>query len=345
MRAIGLTQYLPIDHPDALQAFELPDPIPQANEVLVRVHACAINPIDAKQRAPKDRVEATPRILGWDAAGEVVALGEGVRDFSVGDAVYYAGSLSTSGSNATLQRVPSALVAHLPSTLDYPQAAAFPLTALTAWELLFDSMGVVAGNVRANAGKKLLVINGAGGVGSVLIQLAKWSGLQVVATASRPKSNIWCRQMGADTVLDWRFGLTNSCQLAGYDGFDYIACLTDSQAYWQDMANLIKPFGAIGLITSINGTVDINLFKEKCARLCWEFMFARATNLNEQSKQSAILAEIGALIDIGVLNSTVHTHLYGLTVDNLRQAHALMESGRAIGKCVIDFDDKTGLLG
>jgi alcohol dehydrogenase len=340
MRAIGLTQYLPIDHPDALQAFDLPDPQPQAGELLIKVNACAVNPIDAKLRAPKDKVESTPRILGWDAAGEVVAVGDGVRDFAVGDAVYYAGALSVSGSNATLQCVPAALVAHSPSTLDDAQAAALPLTALTAWELLFDSMGVAPGNVRANAGKKILVINGAGGVGSILIQLAKWSGLQVVATASRPKSNIWCRQMGADAVLDWRFGLTNSCQLAGYDGFDYIVCLTDSQPYWQDMANLIKPFGAIGVITSMKGDVNMNLFKDKCARICWEFMFARADSRHESAKQGAILAEIGALVDIGVLESTLNTRLYGLTVDNLRQAHALMESGRSIGKCVIDFTEE-----
>jgi len=305
--------------------------------VLVSLRACAVNPIDAKLRAPKDKIESTPRILGWDAAGLVVAVGEGVHRFSVGDAVYYAGALSLSGSNATLQRVPAALVAHMPSTIDYAHAAALPLTALTAWELLFDSMGVVAGNLRANAGKKLLVINGAGGVGSILIQLAKWSGLEVVATASRPKSMIWCRQMGADSVLDWQSGLTNSCQLAGYQGFDYIVCLTDSQPYWQDMANLINPFGAIGLITSMKGDVDLNLFKDKCARLCWEFMFARANNVKDQAKQSAILAEIGALVDIGVLSSTLQTLLRGFTVENLRQAHALMESGRAIGKCVIDF--------
>jgi len=267
----------------------------------------------------------------------VIEVGDGVRNFTVGDSVYYAGALSVSGSNSTLQSVPAALVAHMPSTLDYAQAAALPLTALTAWELLFDSMGVVAGNLRANAGKKLLVINGSGGVGSILIQLAKWSGLEVVATASRPKSTIWCRQMGADAVLDWRSGLTNSCQLAGYDGFDYIACLTDSQPYWQDMAKLINPFGAIGLITSMKGDVNINLFKDKCARLCWEFMFARADHAAERAKQSAILAEVGALVDIGVLSSTLQMRLQGFSVDNLRQAHALMESGHAVGKCVIDF--------
>lgn len=339
MRAIGFNHSLPIADENALQMYELPIPTPGDHDILVRVHACAVNPIDAKLRASKQPSPSdTPHILGWDAAGEVIAVGNHVQQFTIGDTVYYAGALNRPGCNAEYQVVAANLAAHAPATLELTDAAAIPLTALTAWELLFDSMGISPGNPRANQGKSILIINGAGGVGSMAIQLAKWSGLHVVATASRPKSVLWCRRMGADVVIDHQRGLQHACDNISMTGFDYIACLTNSEAYWQDMSHLIHPFGAIGLITSLKADVNINPFKDKCARLCWEFMFCRSVDPTQHSKQAAILAEIAALIDIGQLQATKHTTLTGLTVENFQQAHQLMESGQAIGKCVIDFD-------
>lgn len=334
MRALALTRYLPVEDPQVFDLVTLPDPVPAVGELLVRVCASAVNPIDAKLRAPRPQVESEPRILGWDAAGEVLAVGEGVEGFAVGDAVFYAGALNRPGSNAERQCVDARLVAHMPGTLDFAQAAALPLTSLTAWELLFDSMGVPLMQPEANRGKTLLVINGAGGVGSMLIQLACWAGLTVVATASRSESVDWCRQMGADAVVNWRDGLQAACVQAGYDGFDYIACLSDNEAYWQDMAALIRPFGAVGLVVSAREPLDINPFKNKCARLCWEFMFARS-QLGQQAQQGNILAEVAALVDIGVLQPTLTHTLVGMTVDNLRALHAQIETGRTLGKWVM----------
>ena len=202
MKAVALTRYLPIDNPDSLLDIELEIPKPLSRDVLVKVHAIAVNPVDTKVRKPKDKVETTPKVLGWDAAGEVIAVGDAVTLFKVGDFVYYAGDITRSGCNAEYQVVDERIVGHKPNSLNFEAAAALPLTAVTAWEALFDRLGI-AQDLASNKVKSILIIGGAGGVGSIAIQLAKKvAGLKVIATASRPETIAWVKNLGADEVIN-----------------------------------------------------------------------------------------------------------------------------------------------
>ena len=335
MKAVGLTRYLPIADSQSLLDVELAKPEPGAHDLLVRVEAVSVNPVDTKVRSPKAQVEAQPKILGYDAAGVVEAVGSSVTLFKPGDAVYYAGDITRSGSNAQFQLVDERIVGRKPRTLDFAQAAALPLTTITAWELLFDRMGYDADG--ADAGRSLLVVAGAGGVGSIAIQLARRAGFVVIATASRPETVSWCRAMGAQHVIDHRQPLAPQLAALGIAEVDAILNLTDSAPYWQAMGEIIAPQGRIGLIVEPTRPLNIgDPFKAKCVGIHWEMMFARARfKTADMIEQHRLLDRVADLVDAGELKGTLTETLGTIDAANLREAHRRLESGTTIGKLAL----------
>jgi NADPH2:quinone reductase len=336
MRAIGATRHLAVDHPEFLIEFDAAIPEPCGHDVLVRVRAIAVNPVDTKiRRALGEGPHDPPRILGWDAAGVVQSVGpDAAGMFAPGDEVFYAGDVTRPGCNAELQCVDARLVARKPATLDFAAAAALPLCTLTAWELLFERMGVAE---VSNNDTAILIINGAGGVGSALIPLARRAGLRVVATASRAETTAWCETLGAHAVINHHQPLRPQCEALGLREFPLIANLFDPAVHWAETADLLAPFGTLGLIVEPSAPLHLgDPLKAKCARIAWEFMAARAKFQSpDLARQGDILAKAAALHDAAIL-PPIHTRVInGLTVDNLRIAHAAMEQSTAIGKWVI----------
>lgn len=312
------------------------DPVPGPRDLLVRVEAVSVNPIDCKMRAAL-QPDAAPRILGWDASGVVEAVGGEVRLFKPGDAVMYAGSLNRPGSNAELQLVDERLVGHKPRSLDFVQAAALPLTALTAWEALFEHLDIPPIQTAAHQRSRLLVIGAAGGVGSIAIQLAKHlAGIQVIATASRPQSRDWCLSLGADDCLDHRGDLVRQLSERGLDGVDYVLNCNSTDAYLPAMAQLIRPFGKICCLASHEKPLDLNPLKNKSAAFAWEFMFTRPLfQTQDMVTHHHILDRLAKLVDQGPIRSTLTESRGPLTVESLRAAHERLESGRMIGKLAL----------
>lgn len=335
MKSVALTRYLPIDDPGSLFDADMPAPVPGPRDLRVRVEAVSVNPVDTKVRAPKPQVEPQPRVLGYDAAGTVDAIGAEVAGFRPGDAVYYAGDVTRPGSNAEFQLVDERLVAKKPASLDFAQAAALPLTAITAWELLFQRMPYAFEG--GGADKTLLVIAGAGGVGSIAIQLAKLAGFRVVATASRTESIDWCRRMGADAVIDHRQPLAPQLQALGLAQVDAALNLADTNRYWQELGELLAPQGHVGLIVEPAGELRIgDPYKAKCIGIHWEFMFARARfRTADMDEQGRILARVAELVDAGRLQGTLTSTLSPINAANMREAHRRLESGTTIGKLAV----------
>lgn len=335
MKAIGARQHLPVSDPGCLVVFETDMPSLRPGDLLVRMRAVAVNPVDTKIRASLGAgPHEPPRILGWDAAGTVEALGDEAAGFNIGDEVFYAGDLTRPGCNAEFQAVDARLVAKKPQSWSFAEAAALPLVALTAWELLFERMG--ADPDGKDSGKALLVINGAGGVGSALIPLARRAGLTVVATASRPETRAWCGMLGAHHVINHREALRPQCKALGIGSFPYIANLYNTEAYWEATADLIAPLGALGLIVEPKEKLHIgDPLKAKCVRIAWEFMAARAKfQTADMHVQGETLEKIAALCDAGDFPK-IQTRVFdALTATNLREAHAAMETGAAHGKWV-----------
>ncbi|MBB3343781.1 zinc-binding alcohol dehydrogenase family protein [Luteimonas sp. RC10] len=335
MKAIATTRPLPIDDPHALVELELDIPAPGPHDLRVRIEAVGVNPVDTKLRRAPLPEGAPHRVLGYDAAGVVDAVGDQVSGFSIGDAVYYAGDVTRPGSNAQFQLVDARLVARKPDTLDFAQAAALPLTAITAWELLFERMPYAFED--GGAGKTLLVIAGAGGVGSIAIQLAKLAGFTVIATASREDSIAWCRDLGADHVIDHRQPLAPQLQTLGYTQVDAALNLADTDRYWDALGELLAPQGHVGLIVEPAGALKIgDPYKAKCIGIHWEFMFARPRfRTADMEAQGRILARVAALVDAGQLRGTLGRTLSPIDADTLREAHRLLESGATIGKVAV----------
>ena len=339
MKAIAYTQSLPIDDPQSLQDIELPEPTPGPRDLLVEVRAISVNPVDTKIRRNVQPEAGQPKVLGWDVAGVVREVGAEVSLFKVGDEVFYAGALDRPGANSELHRVDERLVGHRPQSLDFAQSAALPLTAITAWELLFDRLGVPYGALTGGpmaGGGTLLVINGAGGVGSILTQLARrLTGLTVVATASRPATIEWCRKMGAHHVIDHHRPLDEALREAGIEQAEYVASLSASDRHQAAVATLIAPQGKVALIDDPK-SYDIMPFKRKCVSVHWEFMFARPVfRTADMIAQHRLLNAVSALVDEGFLRSTLHEEAGTINAANLRRVHATLESGRAIGKTVL----------
>lgn len=336
MKAVALTRYLPISDPESLMDVELHKPTAAGRDLLVKIHAIAVNPVDTKVRKPKDKLETTPKVLGWDAAGEVVEVGADCTLFKPGDKVFYAGDLTRSGCNAEYQLVDERIVGHMPQRLSFEQAAALPLTALTAWESLFDRLGIALDSAQ-NRNKSLLIIGGAGGVGSIAIQLAhKLAGLTVVATASRPETVTWVQKLGAQHVINHKHDLIAQMREIGIPQPDYIFCCNDTDTYFPIMAELIKPQGHICSIVETAKPVDLNLLKNKSATFVWELMYTRSMFQTEDMiEQHHILDRVARLVDEGLLKSTLNETLSPINAANLRQAHAQLEAGSTIGKIVL----------
>jgi NADPH:quinone reductase len=337
MKAIGFKTSLAVSEQDSFIAFETEKPIPTAHELLVKIDAVSVNPVDFKirQSNAKDIVLETPKIIGWDAVGTVEAIGEAVTLFKVGDKVFYAGDLTKQGSNAEYQVIDERIVGKKPNTLSNEASAVIPLAGLTAWEILFDRMRI---SVEKDKGKAILIIGGAGGVGSIAIQLAKKvAGLKVITTASRPETIEWCKQQGADIVVNHR-DLVNEVREAGFQHVDFIVDFVDTNAYWDAMAELIKPQGHIASITGSAAPVVLNKLKTKSASFSWEFMYTRSMfQTADMIEQHNILNKLADLLDSGVIKSTLNTTLNGLTTENFKEAHRLLESGKIIGKIAITF--------
>jgi NADPH2:quinone reductase len=336
MKAVGLYKYLSIENPESLIDLEIPKPEARGRDLLVRVKAVSVNPVDTKVRSPKEKVETEPKILGWDAAGVVEAVGEEASLFSPGDEVYYAGSITRQGCDAEYHLVDERIVGRKPRNLTFEEAAAMPLTTITAWEAFFDRMGIARSG---NDGKSLLIIAGAGGVGSIGIQIAKkLAGLHVIATASRGESEAWCRELGADEVINHREPFKQEFQRISADEVDYILCAANTELHLQNMADVIKPQGKLCLIVGAKGgqPVPINLFQSKSVALCWELMFTRAQyQTPDMQAQHDLLNETAALLENGTLRHTLKENAGPLNAENLRQAHARLESGSMIGKLAL----------
>jgi NADPH2:quinone reductase len=335
MKAIALTRYLPIDDPLSLVDVDLPKPVAGAHDLLVRIEAVSVNPVDTKVRSPKPQVEAQPKVLGYDAAGVVEAIGESVKEFKPGDRVYYAGDITRPGSNAEYQLVDARIVGRAPTTLDMADAAALPLTAITAWELLFQRMPFDSEN--GGKDKSLLIIAGAGGVGSIAIQLARRAGFTVIATASRSETVEWCLQMGAHHVIDHRQPLSAQLNALGFAQIDAVVNLADTDHYWDTIGEILAPLGHVGLIVEPKQALRIgDPYKAKCIGIHWEMMFTRPRyRTADQHEQGRILERVAALIDSGELRTTRTQTLKPITAANLREAHRQLESGTTIGKLAL----------
>ncbi|WP_343697819.1 zinc-binding alcohol dehydrogenase family protein [Flavobacterium sp.] len=337
MKAIGFKTSLPIENTDSFIEFETVKPIPGAHDLLVKIDAISVNPVDFKirQSGAKDTVLETPKIIGWDAVGIVQAVGEKVTLFEVGDPVYYAGDLTKQGSNAECQVIDERIVGNKPTSLTNAEAAVIPLTGLTAWEILFDRIRI---SPEKDKGKSILIIGGAGGVGSIAIQLSKKiAGLTVIATASRPETVEWCKKQGADFVVDHK-DLINSVREAGFQHVDFILDFVDTNAYWDIMAELIKPQGHIASITGSAEPVVLNKLKSKSVSFSWELMYTRSMfQTDDMIEQHHILNKIADLLDEGILKTTLKETYKGLSAENLKKAHERLESGKTIGKIAIKF--------
>ncbi len=335
MKAIGLTRYLPIENPESLTDVDLEKPSPTGRDLLVEIKAIAVNPVDTKVRAPKDKVEESPKVLGWDAAGTVVAAGPEATLFKPGDEVFYAGDITRPGTNAEFHLVDERIVGAKPKTLDFAQAAAYPLTAITAYEAFFDRLGIdVEG---ANSNETLLIIGGAGGVGSIGIQLAKIAGLQVIATASRAESSQWVRKLGADHVINHYEPLRPQVEALGIKFIDHIAIFNNTDTHWEAVVDLIRPQGKIVSIVENKAPLNQSLMKTKAATFVWEFMFTRSMfETDDMIQQHHLLNRIAKWIDQGTIVSTTGELMSPINAQNLRLAHEKLEAGSSIGKIVLE---------
>lgn len=333
MKAIVYTQHgLPIDDPRSLHEVDLPMPVAGPRDLLVEVRAVSVNPVDTKIRRGAPVTEA--RVLGWDASGIVRAVGDQVTLFKEGDEVFYAGSLLRPGSNSEYQLVDERIVGRKPATLDFAQSAALPLTSITAWELLFDRLKLAEGG---GAGKSVLVIGAAGGVGSILLQLARQlTGLTVIGTASREQTRSWARELGAHHVIDHSQPMRAQLEALGIPAVDIVISLTHTDKHYADILEVLAPQGQFALIDD-PATLDALPLKRKSISLHWELMFTRSMfETPDMVKQHELLDRVARMVDEGSLRTTLGEHFGVISAENLRRAHALLESGRAVGKIVLE---------
>lgn len=332
MKAVGFTQNLPISDAAALIDLDLPRPVPGPRDLLVAVRAVSVNPVDVKLRAGARPPAGEARVLGFDAVGVVEAVGEAVTLFKAGDDVFYAGSIARPGTNAEYHLVDERIVGRKPASLNNAQAAALPLTAIAAWELLFDRLGVT----RDSTGH-LLIVGAAGGVGSILTQLAsRLTGLTVIGTASRPQTAEWVRSLGATHVIDHSKPLDAELARIGVSQVDLVASLTNTDAHVAIYPTIIAPQGRLALIDD-PAVLDIVPFKRKSISVHWELMFTRSLfETRDMIAQHDLLNEVSALVDAGILKTTLAETLGTINAGNLRRAHVLIESGRSKGKVVLE---------
>ena len=335
MKAVAYRKPLPIDDADSLIDIELPTPLAQGRDLLVEVKAISVNPVDVKIRANVAPAEGEDKVIGWDAAGVVKAVGPDVTLFKPGDEVWYAGDLTRAGTNSELHLVDERIVGHKPKNIDFAQAAALPLTAITAWELLFDRLEV--SRDKGVQGQSLLVTGAAGGVGSILVQLARQlTGLTIIGTASRPDTAAWVKELGAHHVIDHSKPLNEEIARLGLPPVTYVASLTHTDDHWAAIVEVLAPQGKVAVIDD-PAAIDVRLLKRKSASLHWEFMFARSMfTTADIQKQHELLNDVSKLVDTGVLKTTLAERFGTINAANLKRAHALLASNRAKGKIVLE---------
>jgi NADPH2:quinone reductase len=341
MKAVGLYQYLPVSEPECLMDVTVAKPTATGRDLLVKVKAISVNPVDTKvrMRGPQDIQESVPKILGWDAAGIVEATDAEASLFTVGDEVYYAGSITRPGCNSEYHLVDERIVGKKPSSLSFEEAAALPLTAITAWESLFERMHIQPEATTGNAARTILIIGGAGGVGSIAIQLAKYmAGLQVIATASRTETRAWCQRMGADHCINHYKPFKDELTQIGIPEVDYIFCCQGTESHFQTMAEMIKPQGKICAIVAAkdNQPLNLNILQRKSVIFAWEYMFTKSMyNTPDLQSQHDLLNHVSALLDQHILKTTMRAMLGRINAANVREAHRRLESGTTIGKLVL----------
>jgi zinc-binding alcohol dehydrogenase family protein len=334
MKAVAFQHSFPITEPDALVDINLPDPIAQGHDLLVEVKAISVNPVDVKIRIGAKSDANEWNILGWDASGVVRAVGPDVSMFKPGDKVWYAGSITRPGSNSELQLVDENIVGIMPNSLSFAEAAALPLTSLTAWEMLFDRFNISQG--KSSDGQVLLIIGAAGGVGSIMTQLARrLTNLTVIGTASRPETQAWVQQAGAHYVIDHTKPFGPQLEKIGFANPQYIVSLTHTDQHFDQIAEVIAPQGKFGLIDDPE-FFDVRKLKRKSVSLHWELMFTRSLfHTSDIAMQHKILTEVANLIDSGIIRTTVAENFGEINAVNLKRAHALIESGKSRGKVVL----------
>ncbi|MDB5397546.1 MAG: alginate lyase [Rhodospirillales bacterium] len=335
MRAVGYQNPLPIESADALVDIDLPKPEPAGRDLLIEIRAVSVNPVDTKVRRSVKPDTGQWKVLGWDASGIVRATGPDAILFKSGDAVFYAGALGRQGTNSEFHVVDERIVGRKPSSLGWAEAAALPLTAITAWEALFDRLHVAL--PVPGATPAILIIGGAGGVASIAIQLARQrAGLTVIATASRPESETWVRNLGAHEVVDHTKPLGPQVAALGIGAPAFVLSTTNTDSHLAEIAELISPQGRFALIDDPPG-LDVNHFKRKSVSVHWEFMFTRSMfETADMDAQGALLNEVSALVDASTLRTTLGKNLGPINAANLKRAHALLESGKATGKIVLE---------
>jgi zinc-binding alcohol dehydrogenase family protein len=339
MKAVAYQHPLPIDQPESLQDIELAAPVASGHDLLVSVRAVSVNPVDTKVRRSSAPPEGQWKVLGYDAAGVVEAVGEQVTLFKPGDRVWYAGDIGRQGSNAELQLVDERIVGRMPVTLGFAAAAALPLTAITAWELLFDRLQIHRHmhHEAKESDDTLLIVGAGGGVGSILTQLARrCTALTVIGTASRPQTTAWVTELGAHHVIDHSKALSEELKRIGLPQVRHVIGLTETERHFDQIVESLAPQGQFALIDDPE-TLDVAKLKRKSISLHWEFMFTRSMfQTADMEAQHHLLNEVAKLVDEGVLRTTLADTLGTINAVNLKRAHALIERGSARGKLVLE---------
>ncbi|MDC8830157.1 zinc-binding alcohol dehydrogenase family protein [Alteromonas gilva] len=340
MKAVGYKHSSPELSSDSLVDIELEKPVATGRDLLIKVHSIAVNPVDFKIRQNVSSTDDSHKVLGWDAVGEVIATGDDVTLFSPGDRVFYAGDLNRQGCNAEYQLVDERLVAHKPKSLSDSEAAAMPLTSITAWELLFEHLALEKypqAGVQQESNDVLLIVGASGGVGSIMVQLAKQlTNVTVIATASRQSTQAWVKSLGADYVIDHSKPLVDQIEALDIGAVTHVASLTHSDTYLDDYVSVLKPMGKIALIDDPK-SLDIIKLKRKSLSLHWEFMFTRSMfKTDDMIAQHQLLTEVSSLIDKGIIKTTVNQNLGAINAKNILKAHEILESGSSIGKIVLE---------
>ncbi|MDO6463557.1 zinc-binding alcohol dehydrogenase family protein [Pseudoalteromonas carrageenovora] len=333
MKAIGYQKSLPIENELSLQDIELETPAAHGHDILVEVKAVSVNPVDFKIRQAMPAADGEYKVIGWDATGVVKSVGENVSLFKPGDKVWYAGDITRSGSNAQFQLVDERIVGHMPSSLSYGEAAALPLTSITAWELLFDRLNVA----KNDDSKSILVIGAAGGVGSIMVQLLKQrTKLNIIASASRAETISWLEDLGADTIVNHRNPLSEEFAAKNLSEVDYVVSLNNTEQHLPEIEKVVKPQGQFALIDDPE-TLSIVPFKNKSVSVHWELMFTRSLfKTDDMQEQHVILNNVATMIDQGQIKTTVGEHLGKINAANLRKAHQHLETQTAKGKVVLE---------
>ncbi|RJO95863.1 zinc-binding alcohol dehydrogenase family protein [Exiguobacterium sp. RIT452] len=335
MKAIGFHQHLPITEANSLIDLEIERPVAQGHDLLVEIKAVSVNPVDTKVRA-HGADETEPKVIGYDAAGIVVEVGDHASLFSVGDEVYYAGAINRPGSNSDFQLVDERIVAKKPQRLTFSEAAALPLTTLTAYEALTDRLQLTF-DAKSNLDKTMLIIGAAGGVGSIATQLANKAGLTVIGTASRPETIEWAKTHGAHHTINHHEDFRAQLEQLGYHYVDYIFCLNATDQHFDAMVDVIAPQGKICSIVETDQNLNLSALQQKSATFVWEFMFTRSLfETADMIRQHEILTQVATWFEEETLETTVTQTLIGLNAANLKEAHRLVESGKTIGKVVVE---------